>query len=263
MFCNNCGERGHVLRTCKQPIISCGIVLLKGPSEPLSLPVEDVNDISILMVRRKDSMTFTEFVRGKYDLDKPEYIERLVENMTQQEQEKLTTMNFTSIWTYLWGNGRDTHSSEFYEAKDKYEHLDRGALVLEHPSPYTEPEWGFPKGRRMRGESDIDCAVREFYEETNIPREAYVLCKNLVFTETFTGTNNVKYTHIYFIALLKDSTKLGLQNALTACQKREVSAVQWKSLGECKSPVREHYTRRKEVIDEIERAITTFETLGS
>ena len=258
MFCNNCGERGHVFRTCKHPIISCGIVL----TDLSQLPAASIDTVKALMVRRKDSMSFMEFVRGKYELNAPEYIERLISNMTQAEQHKIATMPFQSLWGQLWGNGRDTHSPEFYDAKEKYEQLNREQLVAAHASPYVEPEWGFPKGRRMRGESDVDCAVREFYEETNIPRDAYTLCKNLMFTETFTGTNDVQYTHVYFLALTKDASKIQLNQTFTASQKREVSAVNWKSFGECKATIRPHYTRRLEIIQDIERAITTFETLG-
>lgn len=229
---------------------------------PQVLPVASVSDVSVLMVRRKDSMAFMEFVRGKYDIANEEYIQRLVTNMTQSEQAKLVTHPFQTLWGQLWGNGRDTHSPEFYDSKDKFEQLDRAALVAQHPSVHIEPEWGFPKGRRMRGESDVDCAVREFHEETNIPREAYTVCKNLTFTETFTGTNNVQYTHVYFLALVKDASKIQLQQSFTASQKREVSAVQWKTLAECRATIRPHYVRRREIVDELERAITTFETLG-
>ena len=259
MFCNNCGERGHVFRTCVYPIISCGLVLIRGASK---LPVEGTEDIEVLMVRRKDSMSYMELLRGKYEMSDPSYIHRLVENMTQDEQHRFVEMPFLNLWTQLWGNGRDTHSPEFYDAKEKFEALDRSRIVCDHRSPWTEPEWGFPKGRRMRGESDIECAVREFFEETNIQREAYTLCKNLCFTETFVGTNNVNYKHVYFLAFLEDENKIDLDQKFTLAQKREVSKVDWIGLQKCKSLVRPHYTRRKEIIDEIATALQTFETLA-
>ena len=227
----------------------------------MAIPLESTEDVRMLMERRKDSMSYMEFIRGKYEMTDPPYIHRLIENMTQDEQRKIVEMPFLTIWSQLWGNGRDTHSPEFYDAKEKFEALDRARIVYDHRSPWPEPEWGFPKGRRMRGESDIDCAVREFFEETNIPREAYTLCKNLCFTETFTGTNNVKYKHVYFLAFLKDSSKIDLEQKLTLAQKREVSKVDWIGLGACKSLIRPHYTRRKEIIDEIDTALQTFETL--
>lgn len=261
MFCNNCGERGHVFRACAYPIISCGLVLIRNSVEPMTIPVETTEGVEVLMVRRKDSMSFMEFLRGKYEMSESAYIHRLIQNMTQDEQRKLVELPFLTLWTQLWGNGRDTHSPEFYDAKEKFEALDRGRIVYEHRSQWTEPEWGFPKGRRMRGETDIDCAVREFYEETNIPREAYTLCKNLCFTETFTGTNNVKYKHVYFLAFIKDSSKVDLEQKMTAAQKREVSKVEWVPIQSCKTLIRPHYTRRKEIIDEMDTALRTFETL--
>lgn len=263
MFCNNCGERGHVFKTCTYPIISCGLVLLKGPKDPFTLPVEDTKQVRMLMVRRKDSMSFMEFLRGKYELTAPDYIHRLVENMTQDEQKKIVEVPFLTLWGQLWGNGRDTHSPEFYDAKAKFEALDKASIVYQYRSKWMEPEWGFPKGRRMRGETDIDCAVREFFEETNIPREAYTLCNNLCFTETFEGTNNVKYKHVYFLGLLKRAAEIDLTQKLTLQQKREVSAVKWMTLDECRKTIRPHYVRRKEIVNEMEAALRTFETLAT
>jgi 8-oxo-dGTP pyrophosphatase MutT (NUDIX family) len=215
------------------------------------------------MVRRKDSMSFMEFIRGKYDTTNTSYISQLVENMTQDEQRRITDIPFVTLWGQLWGNGRDTHSPEFFEAKDKFESLDRAGIVHDNRSKWMEPEWGFPKGRRMRAETDINCAVREFWEETNILRDSYTLCKNLCFTETFTGTNNVQYKHVYFLGLLKNESDIDLTQKLTAQQKREVSAVTWMTFDECRKTIRPHYVRRKEIISEMEAALRTFETLVS
>ena len=263
MFCNNCGEKGHVFRTCPCPIISCGLFLIRGNIEPLSLPIEDTSSVEVLMVRRKDSMSFMEFIRGKYELVNANYVHRLIENMTIDEQRKIVELPFTTLWTQLWGNSRDIHSPEFYDAKEKFEALDRTRIVMEHRSRWDEPEWGFPKGRRMRGETDMDCAVREFFEETNIPRDAYTVCNNLSFTEVFTGTNDIKYKHVYFVGLLKDSHKFDISQKLTNVQKREISAVAWKSLSECSAITRPHYTRRKQLLIELESALGTFETLAN
>jgi 8-oxo-dGTP pyrophosphatase MutT (NUDIX family) len=263
MFCNNCGEKGHVFRTCSYPIISCGLVLLKGDDDPFKLPVRDTKQVRLLMVRRKDSMSFMEFVRGKYEIDRPDYVYRLVENMTQDEQQKIMTLPFVTLWTQLWGNGRDTHSPEFYQAKEKFDLLDKNHIVHDNMSRWLEPEWGFPKGRRMRGESDLDCAIREFFEETNISRDAYTVCKNLSFTEVFTGTNNIQYKHVYFLGLLKTASEVDVHQKLTASQKREISALKWMSFDECKKTVRPHYVRRRELIGEMETAVRTFETLAN
>ena len=250
-----------MFRTCKYPIISCGLVLLKGDAEPFNLPVQNAEDVRMLMVRRKDSMSYMEFLRGKYELMQAEYVHRLIQNMTQDEQRRIVEMPFLTLWSQLWGDTRDVHSPEFYDAKEKFEALDRTRLVYEHRSEWGEPEWGFPKGRRMRGETDVDCAIREFYEETNIPRSAYTLCRNLCFEEVFTGTNNVQYKHVYFIGLLNKD--IDVTQKLTAVQRREISCVKWMSFTESMATIRPHYTRRKAILKEIEVAVQTFETLAN
>jgi 8-oxo-dGTP pyrophosphatase MutT (NUDIX family) len=202
-----------------------------------------------------------EFLRGKYELMNAEYVHRLIQNMTNDEQRRLVEMPFLALWSQLWGDTRDVHSPEFYDAKEKFEALDRTRLVYEHRSEWSEPEWGFPKGRRMRGETDVDCAIREFYEETNIPRSAYTLCRNLCFEEVFMGTNNVKYKHVYFIGLLNKD--IDVTQKLTAVQRREISCVKWMSFQESVATIRPHYTRRKEILQEIETAVQTFETLAN
>jgi len=213
------------------------------------------------MVKRKDSMAYMEFIRGKYDPENEEYIQRLMKNMTKQEQVQIVTEEFDTLWTKLWGAGRDTRSSEYYLAKQNYESIDRKQLVDSASTLFTDPEWGFPKGRRSKGESDLECAVREFWEETNIPSEAYEILPNLVFTEIFTGTNDVKYKHIYFIAVMKDSSLLPNEKTLTNVQKREVSEVGWKTLTDAKNITRPHYTERKKILNQLERIIQEYQSV--
>lgn len=255
MYCNNCGDKGHVFRSCPDPVISCGILFLRGIYEPLHLPV-DPTSISVLMVRRKDSMSYMEFIRGKYDSRDIEYVKRQIANMTIQEQKLISTETFETLWTKLWGTNREIDSPEYQIAEDKFNSVDIKKIISEVPSKFNEPEWGFPKGRRMKGETDIQCAIREYFEETNIPQEAYTIREDLMFSETFTGTNNVRYKHIYFVALLKDSKVINLSQKLTPVQRREISSVGWKTLAECKNITRPHYIERKKMITDLERIVS-------
>lgn len=242
-----------MFKTCKDPIISCGIILLRGPFEPLVFPVNPAI-VSLLMVRRKDSMSYTEFLRGKYNsLDTP-YIKKLLSNMTIDEQSRIATEEFDSLWTRLWGVGKDCHSIEYEISREKYNSLPRKKLVEQTPSTYDEPEWGIPKGRRMKGETDLQCGIREFHEETNIPESAYTVTP-ICLTETFAGTNNTQYKHIYYVAKLTSSAQINLAQKFTAMQQKEISAVEWKTIAECKKLIRPHYVERKRLIEEMERII--------
>jgi 8-oxo-dGTP pyrophosphatase MutT (NUDIX family) len=209
------------------------------------------------MVKRKDSMAFMEFVRGKYEFADREYVKMLLSNMTILEHQLISEQSFEKLWRKLWGNGRELDSEEYKSAQTKFAMLPIARLLEETPAKFRDPEWGFPKGRRVRGESDVDCAIREFAEETNIDSAAYKVFPEITFTETFVGTNGVSYRHIYFVALLKDSRQFNLDSKLTAIQRREVSAVEWKTLKECRNITRPHYTERKKMIAELEKKVKT------
>lgn len=252
MYCNNCGGKGHLFRTCKDPVLSCGILLIDKPSLPVT-----ADETKILMIRRKDSMSFAEFMRGKYDQNDIPYVSTLVKNMTLKEQASVASDSFETLWRQMWGDDRMT--SDYVQSREKFNGLDRVSLMRNNISEYTEPEWGFPKGRRMRGESDLACAIREFDEETNIPRESFVVLKNMVLTETFVGLNNVQYKHVYFVALLKRPELVNLFQKLTPVQRREISGIGWKSFKEADELVRPHHVERKGMLEQLHSLIETFE----
>jgi len=197
-----------------------------------------------------------EFIRGKYDTLNIEYIKKQISNMTIEEQVAIVNESFEVLWTRLWGNSRDTDSFEFSIARDKFNAINKAELVKAVPSKFVEPEWGFPKGRRVRGETDVQCAIREFWEETNISEGAYSILEKPTFNESFTATNNVRYRHTYFIAILKDSKSIDLKQKMTVAQRREISKIEWKTLSECKNITRPHYVERKNMITELERSVS-------
>lgn len=253
MYCNNCGERGHIFKSCNDPIISCGLILIDKPNLPV-----DHTTIKLLMVRRKDSMAYTEFLRGKYNPEDTEYIKKLISNMTIGEQTVLCSTSFEDLWTSHWGEERGHHSQEFDVSSARFNALQITELVQSVNSGYSESEWGFPKGRRLHRESDMDCAIREFSEETNIQRNAYVVCKNLVLTESFNGTNGVKYKHVYFVCVLRNRAMIDLEQSMTKTQKCEVSAIEWKTIKQCRLLTRPHYIQRPEMLDSLGRILNTF-----
>ena len=258
IFCNNCGDRGHAFRECKKPVLSCGIILLRNRESPLQsaqLPL-DVNNVELLMIRRKDSMSYTEFMRGKYDPTDHPYVLRLLQNMTFSELEALRSQSFEMLWSRMW-NHADKHEHEMPFAKEKF--MSVSHLLNSANSDYSEPEWGFPKGRRYRCESDVQCAQREFFEETNIPRSAYILVKDVEFRETFLGTNGIPYEHKYFLAILTQPSQFNLHQKFTCIQKREISAIGWKTMRDCMMLTRPHYTGREEMLLDFSSFVGTVE----
>ena len=99
MYCNNCGAKGHLFRSCNDPVLSCGIILVDTPSLPIKPP-----DTRLIMIRRKDSMSFAEFMRGKYDVDDKDYIGKLIGNMTIAEQATIANLPFDMTCRIAWGD---------------------------------------------------------------------------------------------------------------------------------------------------------------
>ena len=218
----------------------------------MSLPVEDINDVEVLMVRRKDSMAFTEFVRGKYDPSNPDYVRNLIENMTKSEIVRLLNEPFEHIWTKMWTDRRD---HELIVARERFEAVK--PILATTTSVYEEAEWGFPKGRRMRCETDTSCAEREFWEETNILRRSYVIASGVQLEETFVGTNNVPYQHRYLVGLI--AGPFDIHQKFTDMQRREISAIGWKTLSECMAITRPHYIQRRDILEQLVRIVQVFE----
>ena len=185
MYCNNCGKKGHVFKVCRNPITSCGLILINNSKLPIDIPLK------ILMVRRKNSMAYTEFLRGKYDIEDDEYIRKLLSNMTIDEQQDINTKDFTTLWNIHWGEDCENQSKEYELSLEKFSKLDFPNLLKDIQS-FSESEWGFPKGRRAHRENDLDCSIREFWEETDIPRDYYTICSNLTLKETYIFCNFVK-----------------------------------------------------------------------
>ena len=83
-YCNNCGNYGHLYRQCKLPVLSYGILVFNVNSGANKL----------LMIQRKDSISYIEFIRGKYELSNPEYIIQLFTNCSIKEKEFLKNHTF-------------------------------------------------------------------------------------------------------------------------------------------------------------------------
>src|SRR5210317_511140 len=92
-YCNNCGKKGHLYNQCKTPITSAGIVAFRIHN----------NDVQFLMIRRKDTLGFIDFMRGKYSINNKDYIKNMIFQMTAEERELLKTLSFQELWIKVWG----------------------------------------------------------------------------------------------------------------------------------------------------------------
>jgi ADP-ribose pyrophosphatase YjhB (NUDIX family) len=220
----NCGKTGHSTKFCTEPITSCGIICFKINNLPLNkidkflfnkyINIEDYNydninyinkidfhrqDIKFLLIQRKHSLSYIEFLRGQYDENNLIKIHNMFELMSKDEVEKIKTLDFDTLWENLW---KKTAKSKIFMkemniSKYKFNYLKKNKIIDNLESKYDNPEWGFPKGRRNKFENNNNCAKREFFEETNLTNYIHFDRLNPM-EEVFTGTNNISYKHIYY-----------------------------------------------------------------
>ena len=257
--CTNCGLSGHFFRNCMSPVTSYGIIAVKYPnnmnvSSLFSKSTINNRDDSLhfLLIQRKDSISYVEFIRGKYNPQDNEYICKLLRNMTQKEQYQILSMTFDELWNSVWGENSKlkSHKTNYDSSEKKYIQIIgiMPHLIKENSSRWTEPEWGFPKGRRNPHESDINCAVREFQEETGLKRCEFTVIQNTSpISETFFGSNQVHYCHKYYIAICNNTidVEMNIDNPHMA---REIGAIKWCSLDEAISKIRPDNVEKREIL---------------
>ena len=265
--CNNCGKQGHTFHQCKNPITSYGIILFRFNLNN----IENKNDnIEYLMIRRKDSFGYIDFIRGKYSPYNIEHIQQIINEMSVLEKERILTLPFNLLWEQMWGNisniqykNEEIISSKKFEIIKNGVQIDNGIIKLEDiiknsHTEWNETEWEFPKGRRNYQEKDLDCALREFEEETGISHSSISIIDNLLpFEELFIGTNHKSYKHKYFLALMDYKSNYFMDN-LNNFQKTEVSKLEWKTIDNCLECIRPYNLEKKELIININKVLQEY-----
>jgi len=271
--CNNCGKYGHMFYQCKMPITSIGIIVFRKHND----------QIQYLMIKRKDTLGFIEFVRGKYSIYNKKYILNLLNEMTIDEKKRLRTESFQVLWDNIWCITDMSYKRENIQYKneesisyEKYNALKSGivlqnesvddiytldSLLMESASANTiqweEPEWGFPKGKRNTNEKDYDCALREFYEETGYDKKYLKLIDNILpFEEIFMGSNYKSYKHKYYLMYMEE--EVGINHEY---DNFEVSKIEWKSYEECMDCIRYYNLEKKRIIDNIHHTLLEYSVI--
>jgi 8-oxo-dGTP pyrophosphatase MutT (NUDIX family) len=264
-YCNNCGKPGHLYHQCKLPITSYGVIAVRR--NPLS------NKHEYLMIRRRDTLGFIDFMRGKYSVYNKDYIMNMLKQMTDREKERLASMEFHELWIGLWGSEAlsSQYKSEEYISRDKLASLRDGIRIknevytvssmVEESNAYetwVEPEWGFPKGRRNYQEKDYDCALREFQEETGYSARFLRNIVNIIpYEEIFTGSNYKSYKHKYFVCFMDYSDT----EKVVTYEPTEVSKMEWKTFEDCVSSIRSYNLEKIHLITNIHRTLTKYDVL--
>lgn len=179
------------------PIVSYGIVLYTYDKNKY---------LKYLICQRRDSISYIQYLQ---DLIDEKNIVKYINLMSKEEKKRCLEYYYKkdahSIWKDLW----ITHKSKIY--KNHYERCTNMFFknmekYLEHFKNENigqiENSWCFPKGRLNKNENEIECAVRELEEETNISSDIINVNKNITFEELYIGSNNLIYKTVYYLAYI-------------------------------------------------------------
>jgi ADP-ribose pyrophosphatase YjhB (NUDIX family) len=288
--CNNCGKSGHYYYQCKLPITSYGIIAFKMVhGEP-----------HFLMIRRKNTFGFIDFIRGKYNCNNVHQLQNIVDQMSIEEKDKILNQSFNTLWADMWGSSNNgIYRSEEVNSSKKFDILKNGgtykkhndvhelhidvshggnddsltdcyekntaivsleSIVCQSETNWTEPEWEFPKGRKNSREKDIECALREFEEETGIPKERIDVIQNAYpFEEIFIGTNYKCYKNKYFLGYYNfNSKKECAKWDNNSFQKEEVSKMEWVNLKDVIKNIRPYNLEKIHLINSVNEVINRY-----
>ena len=282
IHCGNCGEKGHIIADCPGPITSHGLIAFKvvnSPEEELYDTNDDVKEIlqrvkikktwkpagqteypkiKFLMVQRKDTIGYIDALRGKYEtLDD---LKNLIAETLQEERDRIRDCSFKELWNDLWLNHTAScYKRDYKKACEKFTLMRPEMIKLMETTPvlFEFKEWSFPKGRRDLKEQNIECAQREFREESGYSKKHYKFIKDYpIIKEQFTGTNNVNYKHIYYLVKMND---IGVPpprvNPDDLIQQSEISNVAWLTEKECKALIRLYDNEKIKIVDQVYKGV--------
>lgn len=276
-LCNNCGKSGHQFHQCKMPIISYGMVVFRITPE---------HGIQYLMIRRKNSFGYIDFMRGKYIANDLTHLQVMFNEMSVEEKNLIKTFDFETLWKIMWGiqpppledveppkpRQQQQQPTQFkgeeFASYKKFEAIKNGLamgahneirtlrnLIDESNTKWVDTEWEFPKGRRNAHEKDLDCALREFEEETGISRRHIHVIENVLpYEEMFLGSNHKSYKHKYFLGYITNEQSVSLQHY----QQSEVSKIEWKTLDECLASIRPYNLEKRQLISNINKVLQEY-----
>lgn len=187
---------------------------------------KNIDSIEILLICKQHTYEFLDFVNGKYHHLNESGLKRMLNKMTVYEKNLIKLFDFDTIWKYVW---LDNCANNYNYCKNKFNKLllDKNRLtILIESSSNVELPWEIPKGRKNYRESSINCAIREFHEETNVNPVDYNLLSDIQ-QELIFVDKNIKYKYRYYFALLNDDSDVDL-----TYKSVETSNIAWRKLSD-------------------------------
>lgn len=214
-------------------------------------------NLLFLLVSRKHSLGYIEFMRGNYDIEGDITAKYLFSQMTENEIQQIFSNSFDNLWCGLWKKNakKAIFTKEYISSNEKFTIIRDTFNEKSFKPNFPISEWGFPKGRKNSNETNIACAIRECCEETSlINTELSILFDVEPLTENMFGTNDVKYKHIYYLSVIEDVRNLAINTDTSHFA--EIDTVGWFKKNRSTDLIRPYHIEKLRIIDEVTRFIT-------
>ena len=156
--------------------------------------------------------------------------------LRENEIEMIKNKEFNYLWSELWLKNayKKKYLEEMKLSNIKFNHLKTNGILNKITSEYLSTEWEIPKGRKNFNETNLNCAIREFKEETSLEPDDYhiISCLDPIH-DLFIGTNNKEYKHIFYTSVAnEDIYNIDINNN----EIREVRWCKWNELNDLIRP---------------------------
>lgn len=211
----------------------------------------------ILMIKKRYTYHYFSFIFGHYKKYNNKQLQYLFNNMTFGEKLDILSMKFSNMWYRLWicdpeknfdinslFNNKSNDENHcinlkyYFRKKSKFESIflrDGGKRLrrLINNSTMAVTPWEIPKGGMDVNEKEMECAKREFEEETGINASNYTILWNVKPITVSHKDGDMIYRSIYHVAYLNNDTNWSPKIHFdTNHQLKEIEQVRWLSLNE-------------------------------
>lgn len=204
-------------RKCKNVKRSVGILLFNPSLD------------KVLLVQKKCTYAYSEFVTGKYDKHNKDSLLDKFNKMTAHEKMIIASLEFEWIWynMFMCREKNDMYCRAFGRFYKCFLNNNTKLLksLLIQSSKNGNLIWEPPKGRKVKTESSLNCAIREVFEETKIKADTYQLIPRKKIKKQLIS-NNIRYIIIYYVGVMKEEETVKL-NVLDKQQSSEISDIKW------------------------------------
>ena len=207
---------------------------------------------TVLMVCRKDSIGFCEFIKGKYKTKKD--VNKLVSFMTKNELKILCQKSFEDAYKKLWNTLEIDYTKKYIlRQKEKFENYCKLWYpicfdALHNGNFYYEAEWGFPKGKKEYNETEIEAALRELKEETQIDKSMIKILNKDPLLE-IRKDGDCKFISNYYIAYAINEEIW--ETFETIPQKNEIIEIRFVKIKDSHKLIRPYFKERIDILSHL------------